>query len=181
MTENNTRNYYKIYSVFISIFFLISLFVIFGINRSHKFEKIRNNTVSRVELQNTIKDNDSFVTGRVVGFVAFEDITKQPLDLKQYYIIEAGRGLNGEQSYTLQNIIAFNNLAPSIGEKEVLTITNNQKGLINLEDSEGNLFRINILTGEILLHDRGGDSTKIITRDSEYRDFIEGWLKQIYF
>lgn len=169
----------KTYSIVITILLLIALGSLLLMRQNLKWANIENQAVPRVELINYLKWNGQALSGKVAGFVAFENAEDQPKDMKQFIIIEAS-DYNPElkrQLITLQNIYAFNNLAPRFADKEVLNIKEISDRKVDLVDSAGNLYEIDKSSGEVLLVDAGGDITRLITDQSKYRDFIVDWLK----
>lgn len=117
--------------------------------------------------------------GKIVGFVKFPNLEDQPRGAWQYYIIEATDSYDetGTQLFTLEEIIKMPAIAPRYFEKEILKVTSNTLNSVTLESEQGNNYQIDKRTDEVVIADAGGDVASLITRDSEYRDFMLTFLK----
>jgi len=68
-------------------------------------------------------------------------------------------------------------LAPkSLGFSELVEVSDTGNTIF-LEDGNENKFFIDKSTKEISIKDSTGDSTKLITSNDEYEDFIKKWLR----
>lgn len=142
---------------------------------SQKWDVIYNEkVVPDVELFNNLNfNNNGVTTGSVVGFVAFDDIRKQPKDLRQYYqIVASNKYYNNKQIFYLTEIIKMNNLAPHYFDPDMLTVNNITNNIITLSDEYNNLYMINMNTKEISMFDSTKDVTKLITSSFSFQDFI---------
>lgn len=133
-------------------------------------------TVPNLDLTNSLGvDQTSGIRyGHIRGFVAFDDITKQPKGLKQYYVIEPlnEADANKRQLFSIEEIIAMDYLPPTSTGTSILTVTGNSNSTITLEDKEGNRFFVNKNTGDISMLDMTGDKTHLIVSNTEFKDFI---------
>lgn len=170
----------KIYSIIVTVLLGISILSIIAQNRSNKFNELYSHlAVPQVELTNTLDFRNKLATGKLVGFVAFENIENQPKDLRQYIIIEPSDYIAelDRQYFTVQNVYAMRYLAPRYSEKEILNVKSNNGNTLELVDESGNLYSLNKSSGEVILIDVNGDITRLITNQSKFQDFIVGWLK----
>jgi hypothetical protein len=176
------KNFFKKnWSIIIIVVLLIVISILFFQKQDLKFSLIEYKSIPRIGLTNTLSysSSDNSFHGFAKGFVAFNNIKGQPHDLTQYYIIEPLNKLdeNSNQVFSLDEIIAFYNLAPaSIGTSE-LREKDNSFSTLTLEDANGNQFFINKNTGEISTKDTTGDETALITSDSAYTTFMRKFLR----
>ncbi|HMR55481.1 MAG TPA: hypothetical protein PKD34_02735 [Candidatus Doudnabacteria bacterium] len=170
----------KLYSVVVTVFLILSIFSIIAQGRSHKFDELYSYlAVPQVELTNSLNFSNKIATGKLAGFVAFENIENQPKDLRQYMIIEPAEYIPelNRQYFTVQNVYAMRYLAPSYSEKSILNVKSEDQRVISMVDEEGNVYEINKSSGEVILIDVNGDITRLITNQSKFEDFIINWLK----
>ncbi len=142
---------------------------------------LKYETVPHVKLTNSISfDETGKASGEISGFVVFKNQEDQPRDLRQYHIIKPLDLYddNSRQIFIYDDIIKIGSLSPrSIGET-LLFITNDTRTYTALEDKHGNSFKINKITKAVSMFDTTGDSTYLITSDSDYQDFIRAFLKK---
>jgi hypothetical protein len=176
MKEKILKNWKNILIIILSIL-LVSYYFKFT---TQKWDVIYNEkAVPDVELVNYLSFNSNgVVSGSATGFVVFDDIEKQPKDLRQYVQIAASnKTINGKQIFYLTDIIKMNNLAPRYFDPSILTVTNIANNIITLSDSENNLYMINTNTKEISMFDSTKDVTKLITNSFDFQDYIVKTLK----
>lgn len=166
-------------SKIILVVLLILAGVLFFQNKNLKWELIYENAVPDVELINYLTfDSNNIASGSLTGFVVFDDKEKQPKELKQYVQITASNDTtNGRQIFYLVDIIKMDVLPPRYFDPVALIITNTTNGIITLSDSNNNLYQIDKNTGEVSMFDNTKDIAKLITSDSEFRDFMVTFLK----
>ena len=63
----------------------------------------------------------------------------------------------------------------SMGISELVQ-ANKTDNIITLEDENGNQYFIDRATKEVSMRDSTGDNTTLITKDSDYGDFMKSWL-----
>lgn len=128
-----------------------------------------------IQSQNT----GSVAIGTIAGFVVFPNPVDQPKEARQYYTIEATDSYdeNGIQIFTLLETLKLNAIPPRAYEKEVLKVVSNNEQFVTLENEDRQSFRINKRTDEVIITDADGDSTRLITNQDDYRDFIFELLK----
>lgn len=171
MIEKIKKNWKNILILILSILLIFYYFKY----TAQKWDVIYNDkAVPDVELVNSLSFNSSgIVSGSVTGFVAFDNIEKQPKDLRQYYqIVASNKYDNGRQIFYLTEIIKMNNLAPRYFDPLILIVTNITNNIITLSDSENNLYMINANTREINMFDSTKDVSRLITSSLDFQDFI---------
>ena len=144
-----------------------------------KWQTIYEKAVPDVELSNNLNfDSNGIASGSATGFVVFDDKTKQPKDLRQYEQITALPTFKeGKQVFYITDIIKLNLLAPRYFDPVELTVSNIEGGEITLTDGHNNSYIIDENTKEISLFDSTRDVTKLITSDSDFKDFMISFLK----
>jgi len=166
--------------IIIIVILLAIIFVLFSQNQALKYSLIEYQSTPRIELHNTLdySSSNNWFDGEIRGFVAFNNTDDQPHNLTQYYIIEPLKKLdeNSNQLFSVEEIMALNNLPPSSIGKWDAGIKNNSSTTITLEDYAGNQFFIDKLTKEILMTDKQGDKTRLITSNTDYRNFMWKFL-----
>ena len=128
---------------------LVTVFIIRIINENQnlRFEKNFTESISDLDLKNGLVydyDDDHFY-GEVIGFVLFNDIKKQPKNLRQYYKISATNNFDqtGKQIFKLTEFVKVEALPVSqIGDSLNLFIKDNTESILTLEDKFGNVFRL---------------------------------------
>lgn len=171
----------KEWFVLIIIILLIVICVLFFKNQESKWDLITYKSIPQIDLVNTLNysSDDSLFYGHVRGFVAFDNIKDQPHDLNQYYVIEPLSKLDekSNQIFSLEEIIAMQYLPPkSMGTIEIFE-KNNSSSTLTLEDEYGNKFFISKTTGWVSMKDVTGDSTRLITNQSDFGNFMRNFLK----
>lgn len=144
-----------------------------------KWDAIYAKAVPDVELTNDITfDSNGVASGEATGFVAFDDVTKQPKGLRQYVRISTlGTFKDGKQVFFETDIIKMDALAPRYFAPVVLTVSHIEGNVITLTDGNNNSYLIDKSTGEISMFDSTRDVTKLITNQSEFREFMLAFLK----
>jgi len=140
-------------------------------NRNLKFASINYKSIPNINLTNTLTyypDSSSF-TGEMRGFVKLSNENDQPKDTRQYYTIDT---TTNKDILVLDEIVALNNLPPqSIGKTKL--IKKGESGdIITLEDQNGLQLFYNKNSKEVFM-----DDAKLITNDSDYENFMRGFLK----
>ena len=79
---------------------------------------------------------------------------------------------SGTQIFTLLETLKLNAIPPRAFDKEVLKVVSNNEQFVTLENEDRQSFRINKRTDEVIITDADGDSTRLITNQDDYRDFI---------
>ena len=166
----------------IIVILLITIGVLYFRNQDSKYSLIEYQSVPRIKIVNLLdySSDDNLFHGCAKGFVAFNNINNQPHGLTPYYIIEPLNKFDekSNQIFSVETIVAFNNLSPeSIGKDEVFE-KNNSLSTLTLEDEYGNLFFINKITKEVSMRDATGDETRLITSNSAYRTFMWDFLSK---
>ncbi|MEK7629182.1 MAG: hypothetical protein AAB394_01510 [Patescibacteria group bacterium] len=162
--------------IFIIIFLLVIIGVLFVQKQNYKFTLLyQYQAVPDIELINTLVVTQNGLSGEVKGFVKFDDITDQPKDLRQYYIIKPLNKFDGNsrQYFLMEEIIKMQYLSPRSLEFLELIEVSETGNTITLEDENGNKFFIDKLTKEVSMRDNDGDSTTLITNDNDFADFIK--------
>lgn len=174
------KNNQKRISITLIVILLITNIITFLMYKSLKWDLIFTKAVPDVELVNylSINSND-LVSGSITGFVLFENPEDQPKDMRQYIKISATNQRNaaGNQVFIYQDIIKMNVLAPRYFDPTFLSVKETSGSVITLTDDDNNLYYLNKNTREVRLVDSGGDKTKLITDDSDFRDFFVDLLK----
>lgn len=145
-----------------------------------EWELIYEKSVPDVELINYLSfDSKNIAAGSVTGFVVFDDKEKQPRDLRQYVTITASENfdISGKQIFYLTDIVKMNVLAPRYFEPVALTFKNMADEVITLADNSNNFYQINLNTKEVSMFDATKDVTKLITNQSDFRDFMVQFLR----
>jgi hypothetical protein len=168
-------------SLIVIIVLLVMVGVVFIKYMDMKFSLIQYKSIPNIELSYSLHylPDSKLVYGDIKGFVAFKDLKNQPKNMKQYYVIEALAKLddNSNQLFSLEEIVSLYPLPPkSIGETE-LSIENQFGNIITLVDSNGNEFYVDMVSRKVEMRDLGGDSVRLITSSTEYRDFMWDFLK----
>lgn len=171
--------YLTIYSAIVTVILILVIVGMMFQNRVDRINNIYAQAVPHVELINGMVFRENFAQGKISGFVKFENIALQPKDLRQYVIIEAVPfdSTFKKQIYTLQEVFVMQAVPPKYFDKQILTVKSEDSSIIDLIDGNDNLYRIDKISGEVILIDAGGDITKLITDQSAYRDFIVEWLR----
>lgn len=140
---------------------------------------IYEKSVPDVEIINYLSfDPRNIASGSVTGFVAFDDEEKQPKGMRQYIQITASSDvLDGQQVFYLTDIIKMDVLPPRYFDPVVLTISNVEGSIITLTDGNNNSYLINKNTNEVSMFDSTKDVTKLITKNSEFREFMREFLQ----
>ncbi len=117
--------------------------------------------------------------GGITGFLVFSNPADQPRDARQYYTIEATDQYdeNGNQVFLLTDTLKLNAIPPRSFDKEVLKVVSNNAQFVTLESESNQTFKINKRTDEVIITDADGDTTTLITNQSDYKDFIFDFLK----
>ena len=144
-----------------------------------EWQLIYEKAVPDVELINYLSfDSNYIASGGVVGFVVFDDKAKQQKDLRQYVEIQASNKFEGgKQVFYLTDIIKMNNLAPRYFDPVVLTAKDKSGDSITLSDTENNMYLINKYTKEITMFDATKDVSKLITNQTDFRNFVVNLLE----
>lgn len=131
-------------------------------------------SIPDVQLINYLKfDERNIASGRVTGFVLFDDKTKQPKDLRQYIQIEASSDFkNGKQVFLLTDIIKMKPLSPRFLEPIDLFVQSISNGVVTLADNGNNLYFIDKETSDVSTFDSTKDTAKLITSDSKFWDLM---------
>lgn len=160
------------FSIIIIIILLSIIIYLFAEKQNYKFLLLyQYQTIPNIELTNTLTSTQVGLSGQINGFVRFNDISKQPKNAKQYYIIKPLYNNLG-QYLSVETIIKMPSLSPrSLGISE-LTLISSEGNSIILKDENGNNFFINKSTRKVSMKDVNGDNITLITDDLEYRDFI---------
>jgi len=182
MNRDNLKNAIirRKFSIIIIIVLLIMSCFLFVENQNYKFILLyQYKIIPDIELINTLSESQSGLTGEVRGFVKFDDITNQPNDVRQYYIIKSQNKFNEQlqQYFSLEELIKLKNISlRSLGTSELIEVNQTDKTVI-LEDENGNQFFIDKFTKEVSMRDSTGDNISLVTSDNAYGDFIKVWLK----
>lgn len=146
-------------------------------------ELISAMTFYNVDVYNgeVLRSNNSgdIAVGKIAGFIIFPNSSDQPKDARQYYTIESTDAYDetGNQAFTLQETFKLNAIPPRTYDKEVLKVSSNNERFVTLENEDRQSFRIDKRTDEVIITDPDGDTTKLITSQDTYRDFILDFLK----
>ena len=165
----------KVFNLY-NYFLLVIIGVLFVQKQNYKFTLLyQYQAVPDIELINTLVVTQNGLSGEVKGFVKFDDITDQPKDLRQYYIIKPLNKFDGNsrQYFLMEEIIKMQYLSPRSLEFLELIEVSETGNTITLEDENGNKFFIDKLTKEVSMRDNDGDSTTLITNDNDFADFIK--------
>ncbi|MDD2680753.1 MAG: hypothetical protein PHE20_01465 [Patescibacteria group bacterium] len=162
------------------IILLILVIVLFLQKQGYKYELIyKYRTIPDIDLSNTLQEFQDSNIGEIRGFVKFDNVSNQPKNLKQYYIIKPLNKFDENllQYYSVEEIIKMDYLPPaSIGFSEIKEVSKTYN-IVTLEDENGNQFFINRNTKEVSMRDSSGDNTILITDEWDYSDFMTEWLK----
>lgn len=163
---------------------IIVLLIIFAVGQFLKAQDLRwqliyEKSVPDVELINYLTFNaNNVASGSATGFVVFDDTEKQPQDLRQYTRITASDDFeNGKQIFYLTDIIKMNVLPPRYFDPVILRVQSIANGVVTLADTENNLYFIDKGTSQVTTFDGTKDATRLVTSDSEFRDFMRDFLK----
>ena len=178
----------KLFNLFLKRKFLISLIIILVITSIVLFFKYQNykyillyeyQTIPDIELKNTLSQLGVGVSGEAVGFVKFDNVQQQPKGLRQYYIIEPLNKFddNSRQYFSLEEFIKMPYLSIRSTGMSELVETSETSNSITLEDENGNRFFIDKTSKEVSMRDSTGDSTILLTNDSDFKNFIEKQLR----
>jgi hypothetical protein len=164
----------KTTSIIIIIVLTILVVILYFKNVDLKYELLNEKSIPDVELINYLSINSNIISGAVTGYVVFDNKEKQPQGMRQYVKIEALANFteDGKQLFSHTDIIKMNVLPPSYFEPVILTAKDTSGTVITLTDITGNLFFIDKITKEVSMLDSTGDVTKLITKDSDFRNFI---------
>ena len=161
------------------IVLLVVVVILFGQKQDYKYTLFyQYQAIPDIELKNTLYLGQGSLSGEVSGFVKFDSIEDQPKSARQYYVIKSSEYFDENQSqyFSLEEIIKMNYLSPKSLGTSLLHEVNETSRTITLEDENGNQFFIDKNTKEISMKDVTGDSTVLITSDSDYKEFMEEWL-----
>lgn len=156
---------------------LITTVNLFFQKQDLRFSLINYQAIPSIKLTNTLgysSSSNSFL-GDATGFVKLEEKNSQPKDLRQYYVIQptSQRDKNSNQVLILDEIVVLPSLSPeSIGKTKLIKSGENGNKII-LEDENGLRFFFNRDSREISMED-----ARLITSDSEYRDFMRNFLRK---
>lgn len=159
---------------------LVLVGILYFKNVDLKWQLIYEKSVPDVELINYLSFNSkNIAAGSATGFVVFDDKEKQPRDFRQYVMITASKNLDvdGKQVFYLTDIIKMSVLAPRYVDPVALTVKNMSGDIITLADTDNNLYQINTVTHEVSMFDSTRDVAKLMTSDSDFRDFMVDFLK----
>ncbi len=118
--------------------------------------------------------------GTITGFVVFPNKDDQPKGARQYYTIHASLDnydIDGNQVFSLTQTIKLDAIPPRVFDTEVLKVISNNDQYVTLESEDGQIFKINKRTDEVVINDADGQTTTLITNQSDYKDFIIDFLK----
>ncbi len=165
-----------------AVIIILLLVIILGIglkNLNMKWELILERAVPDVWLSNNLSFNNDIAKGGVTGFVKFDDKAKQPKGLRQYVQIRALNSFNenGSQLFSLTDIIKMDVLAPNYFDPVILKTINSSRNILTLVDDENNQYLINKVTGEVDMFDATKDTTRLITDQSDFREYVVELLK----
>lgn len=148
-------------------------------NLNLKWQLIEEKAVPDVELINYLTFNsNNIASGSVTGFVAFDDIEKQPKGMRQYIQIAASNDFSGgQQIFYLVDIIKMDVLAPRYFDPIELTVSNMEGDIVTLTDGNNNSYLINKSTKEVGMFDSTRDVATLITSQPDFRDFMVAFLK----
>ena len=167
-------------SILIITVLLIIIGGLFVQKQNYKFALLyQYQAIPDIELMNTLTTARGGLSGEARGFVKFDNVADQPKNLRQYYIIKPLSKFdeNSRQYFSIEEIIKMQYLAPkSLGFSELVEVSDTGNTIF-LEDGNENKFFIDKSTKEISIKDSTGDSTKLITSNDEYEDFIKKWLR----
>ncbi|PWB38612.1 MAG: hypothetical protein C3F02_02770 [Parcubacteria group bacterium] len=174
--------FFKKPSTLVIIVLLVTIFVLSLKNSDLKYSRLYEvETIPDINLTNSLYNysNDNYSAGSISGFVAFYDKDSQPKGLKQYYIIGPLNKLdeNLNRIFSLEEIVKMDYLPPTSINKYELRETSESYQMLTLEDETGNMFFINKNSDEVTMRDVGGDNTRLITNQSDYKNFIINLLK----
>jgi len=159
-------------SILIITVLLIIIGGLFVQKQNYKFALLyQYQAIPDIELMNTLTTARGGLSGEARGFVKFDNVADQPKNLRQYYIIKPLSKFDENSRIKMQY------LAPkSLGFSELVEVSDTGNTIF-LEDGNENKFFIDKSTKEISIKDSTGDSTKLITSNDEYEDFIKKWLR----
>ena len=167
------------FSILTIIALLITVGVVFGQKEDYKYTLFyQYQAIPDIELKNNLFQTQGVLSGEVSGFVKFDNLSDQPRDVRQYYIIKPLNKFDENQSqyFSLEEIIKMNYISPrSLGISELIEV-NETSRTITLEDESENQFFVDKTTKEVSMRDVSNDSTVLITSDSDYKDFMKEWL-----
>lgn len=165
----------KNYTLIIIIILLIIIGILLSEKQNLKFSLINYQAIPHIELINTLSyyPIDNSFSGEARGFVVFNNKKNQPRDLRQYFTIEPTiqKDENSNQVFILDEIIVLNSLPPKSIGKMVLAKKDETDKKIILEDKNGVQFIVDKNSKEISMED-----AKLITSDSDYRDFMQQFI-----
>ena len=181
MNKENIKNtiWKRKFSILMIAILLLIIGVLFVQKQDYKYTLLyQYQAIPDIELINTLTTTQAGLSGEVKGFVKFDNITDQPKNLRQYYIIKSLNKFDGNsrQYFSLEEIIKMQYLAPrSLGFSELVEVSETSN-TITLEDESGDKFIIDKSTKGVSMKDAAGDSTSLITNDNDYGDFVKEWL-----
>jgi len=157
---------------------LIAVGVLYSQTQTLKWEIVREKSIPDVELINYLTfDSNNIASGSVTGFVAFDDVEKQPKGMRQYVQITASNDLiYASQVFYLVDIIKMDAIAPRYFDPVVLTIRSVEGSAITLTDGDNNSYLINKNTKEVSMFDSTRDVTTLITNQADFGKFMREFL-----
>ena len=134
-----------------------------------QYIKYTINTTPDVELMFAMSsgqrtDGSLYASGSITGFVAFEDVSEQPMDMRQYYTITAIPG----DRFKVDNIFKVPSVAPRVmddGEYFLAEITSDT---IRVQNDNGVQFDINTRNREVIANSPGSGQAKLITNSNDF-------------
>lgn len=147
-------------------------------NQYWKQEMIYEKSIPDVELINYLDfSSNGIASGSVTGFVVFDDRQKQPRGMRQYVQISAlGVPDDGQQVFYLTDIIKMDAIPPRSFDPVMLRVSSVEGDIITLTDGNNNSYLINKRTKEVSMFDSTRDVTKLITNQSDFREFMIDFL-----
>jgi len=150
-------------------------------NKNLEFSLIDYQAIPHIDLNNTLSysgASNSF-EGEARGFIVFANKKDQPKNMRQYYIIEStkNRDEQNNQIFFLEDFLVLPSLPPTSLGKTVLLEKSRSGEAVALEDENGNQFYLDTNSKEISMKDATGDITRLITSNSEYKEFMWKFLK----
>lgn len=141
--------------------------------RSAQYDLVLYRSIPQVDLTNVQYVDGGRFYAYITGFIAFNDETDQPKDMRQYDMIEPTAN---PEVYTLKEIFVMNLLPPKVFDPVILSVAQETGSLLVLVDTNGNTWTINKLTKEVQMLDSTGDATYLITSNMDYQDFMQKFL-----
>jgi hypothetical protein len=176
VTKLNSENFYK-KAFFIASFVLLLMVVAAGYyfikyNDLYWDTMYRYVAVPDIELESSMDFGENGATGKITGFVLFDDLSQQPKDARQYLRLQAFSS-NGEQKYIAENIVKMATLEPrTIAQLDLKVIEDTSRSVI-LRDESGTQFDIDKLSMLVTVTGAGGtEKSYLITDEFDFRDFV---------